>query len=661
MLLLTGATGSIGSRLLPLLLERGEDVRCLVREPRRLGARRVDVQIALGDLGEMSDPYLVRQALRGVDTVVHLAATIRDQPPHRIEELNGLATVRLLRAAERSGVERFHFFSALNATAAQRTRFFRAKWLAEQAVASSPLETTVFAPSIVYDHSDPWVTLLRRFSFLPVLPVSGRAGPRFQPIWAGGRGPLRGSARSTARTTDAAGRYELAGPETLTYDQMSDLVSRVAGRPRPLVHLPLPLVRSGLIALRSIFGEAVFATWEEAELMEVSMTSERGTADVAGARSRAAKDGRCPGGAPRGSRRSLDRASSLALVAAPARRDDAGAAEAATSSSASATAARPPSSTNSPSLIGKHPALLQTFHPWGNSLNAAYERWRETGTRPILHISTADDQTLAELITPKQIALGGGDNYLLQLNDFFAKQRAAGLHPPAGRAEPLPQRLVGGQLRRQPAGRRTHDRLVQAGLPPDRDDRPRRPDPGRDQRDPGRNRRCRRSTGPRGPTPTALPAAPVSIIWSPLPGGSPRVKGNFPGNYWPGSRWVDWVGTDFYSPYPVWRDLNRFYAQAAGRRKPFAITEWAVSGDDEPRFMRQMFAWMVKRPRVRMLVYYRGFGEAGNPYRLGLYPRSARLLRHKLNQRRFPQYAPFYPARPGEPPPVVAGTPNRVV
>src|SRR6185503_17461909 len=104
MLLLTGATGSVGSRLLPLLLESGEDVRCLVREPRRLGPRRVDVQIALGDLGEMSDPYLVRQALRGVDTVIHLAATIRDQPPHRIEELNGLATVRLLRqGAGRAG------------------------------------------------------------------------------------------------------------------------------------------------------------------------------------------------------------------------------------------------------------------------------------------------------------------------------------------------------------------------------------------------------------------------------------------------------------------------------------------------------------------------------------------------------------------------------
>ena len=276
MLLLTGATGSIGSRLLPLLLERGEDVRCLVREPRRLGERRVDVQIALGDLGEMSDPYLVRQALRGVDTVVHLAATIRDQPPHRIEELNGLATVRLLRAAERSGVKRFIFFSALNASATQRTRFFRAKWLAEEAVDSSPLETTVFAPSIVYDRSDPWVTLLRRFSFLPVMPVSGEGAARFQPIWA------QDAARCVvaALDRDDRDRYELAGPEALSYDEMSDLVSRVAGRPRPLVHLPLPLVRSGLIAIRSIFGEAVFATWEEAELMEVPMLSERGTADA---------------------------------------------------------------------------------------------------------------------------------------------------------------------------------------------------------------------------------------------------------------------------------------------------------------------------------------------------------------------------------------------
>ncbi len=173
-------------------------------------------------------------------------------------------------------MQRFVFFSALDAYAAQRTRFFRAKWLAEQAVSSSPLPTTVFSPSIVYDLSDPWITLLQRFSFLPVLPVSGDGKAEFQPIWA------EDVARCVVATLagEARPRHELAGPETLTYDQMSDLVSRVAGRPRPLVHIPLPLVRAGLLAMRSVFGEAVFATWEEAELMEVSMVSERGPADA---------------------------------------------------------------------------------------------------------------------------------------------------------------------------------------------------------------------------------------------------------------------------------------------------------------------------------------------------------------------------------------------
>src|SRR5919199_6051824 len=103
-LLLTGATGNVGSALLRRLTARGERVRCLVRDPRRLGSQRVRVQITLGDL---SDPASFRNALRGVDTVVHLAAAIRDQPRASMEELNAVATLRLVRAAERARTKRF--------------------------------------------------------------------------------------------------------------------------------------------------------------------------------------------------------------------------------------------------------------------------------------------------------------------------------------------------------------------------------------------------------------------------------------------------------------------------------------------------------------------------------------------------------------------------
>jgi hypothetical protein len=284
-------------------------------------------------------------------------------------------------------------------------------------------------------------------------------------------------------------------------------------------------------------------------------------------------------------------------------------------------------------LTGKHPALLQTFHPWGNSLNEAYERWRETATRPVLHISTADDQTLAELITPAQIALGYGDDYLLQLNQFFAEHGLPAYIRPLGE----PNRCLnawsavdcdgsqkGGEhttgwykqaFRRIAAIVRggqslegVNATLAEIGLPP--------------------------VTRTKGPPPTELPAAPVSIVWSPLPGGSPRVKGNFPGNYWPGRRWVDWVGTDFYSQYPVWKDLNRFYAGKQWKGKPVAMTEWAVSGTDDPRWVKQTITWTVRHPRVRMLVYYQGFGP-GNPYDLRPYPRTTNTLRLKIRRPNF--------------------------
>jgi uncharacterized protein YbjT (DUF2867 family) len=276
MILVTGATGTVGKALVPLLLERGDDVRVLVRDPRGLGRARVEVRIALGDLADLADPRVRRQALRGVDTVVHLAATIRDQPRGPVEELNGLATARLLRAAEDAGVERFCFFSAIGASEFQRTRFFRAKAIAERAVAEADLATTIFAPSIVYDRDDPWVTIMRRLALLPVLPISGSGRAAYQPIWA----------QDVARCVVAAlsdkesGRYELAGPETLTYDDIARVIARAAGHRRPLVHVPLALVRTSLIWLRRLVGEAAFATWEEAELMEVPMVTPRGPADV---------------------------------------------------------------------------------------------------------------------------------------------------------------------------------------------------------------------------------------------------------------------------------------------------------------------------------------------------------------------------------------------
>jgi uncharacterized protein YbjT (DUF2867 family) len=282
MLLLTGATGLVGSALLRRLVAAGEPVRCLVRDPRRLGAQRVRVQIALGDL---ADPPSFRNALRGVKTVVHLAGSIRDQAAGSIEELNGIATWRMVASAERAGVERFLLFSALDASTHHRARFFRAKALAEEAVQEAALHSIVIAPSIVYAPGDPWLTLLERLSLLPVMPVSGRGRALYQPIWAEDVADCVMTALKSPDADQHPGsprheRFELAGPDILSHTEIVRLLLRALGRRRVLVHVPTPVVSRCLRALEAVAGSRAFATWDEAELMEVPMISRHGTADA---------------------------------------------------------------------------------------------------------------------------------------------------------------------------------------------------------------------------------------------------------------------------------------------------------------------------------------------------------------------------------------------
>jgi NADH dehydrogenase len=276
-LLLTGATGLIGSSLLRRLNARGEPVRCLVRDPRRLGPERVRVQITIGDL---TDPRALRQAMRGARTVVHLAASHRDQPHATIEELAGMATWRLLRAAEQAGVEHFVFFSALGATPHHRSRLHRAKALAEHAVDAAALRTTTFAPSLVYAPGDRRLARLERLAWLPAVPLAGRGRARTQPIWAEDVADCVLAALERPGEERSHARFELAGPDVLTHREVVELALRAAHRRRRLLPVPAPLLRPLLRGYETLTGPAALATWDEAELLAVTMRTPRGTADA---------------------------------------------------------------------------------------------------------------------------------------------------------------------------------------------------------------------------------------------------------------------------------------------------------------------------------------------------------------------------------------------
>jgi hypothetical protein len=289
---------------------------------------------------------------------------------------------------------------------------------------------------------------------------------------------------------------------------------------------------------------------------------------------------------------------------------------------------------------GRRPAVYQYFFTPGwtrpRARSIHWQGWlvRKTawqGARAIFHLSTAHGGHGGSVVSPRGIARGRGDPYLLSLGRLIARSRAIvyvrlmaemnNFNNPycAVTASGSPRGPNHSPAAYRQAWRRAA--LILRG--------------GRRARI---DRRLRRLGMPGVRTREALlPRPKVSLMWNPFTAGLPHVPGNGPGAYWPGARYVDWVGTDLFANSPNFRGLARFYRDRRWRRKPFMLGEWALWGREDPRFVRRLFRWIRSHRRVRMEVYNQGAHLY--PYlRLRSFPRSARTLRRQLRSRRFAAY-----------------------
>ncbi|HWE58352.1 MAG TPA: hypothetical protein VG228_01555 [Solirubrobacteraceae bacterium] len=131
-----------------------------------------------------------------------------------------------------------------------------------------------------------------------------------------------------------------------------------------------------------------------------------------------------------------------------------------------------------------------------------------------------------------------------------------------------------------------------------------------------------------------LPTPKVAMVWVPMVGGSPDVPALEPAAYFPGRRWLDWVGTDFYSRYPNWTGLSSFYG-AYAHGAPFAFGEYAIWDGDNPGWAHTLFGWVGSHPRTQMMVY----NDASPDFYLSHFPASAGVIRSALAAPKFLAYA----------------------
>lgn len=247
-ILVTGASGFVGSHVLPELLAAGYRVRALVRGDvarrtilRRLPEeRRPALEFATGDVTE---PSTLPQAVAGADVVVHLVAIARDRNGGRdLTRINTGGTENIIVAMRGARVRRLIHLGALGITDDPALRYASSKARGEKAVMQSGLEWTILKPSIMWGERDGFFNTLAalvRFSPL-VVPLAGGGASRFQPI--GVEDTARIVRLSLERPATAPGAYELGGPRYWTYREMVAEVLRSMGKHRVLLAMPVPLI-----------------------------------------------------------------------------------------------------------------------------------------------------------------------------------------------------------------------------------------------------------------------------------------------------------------------------------------------------------------------------------------------------------------------------------
>ena len=254
MILVTGATGFIGPRVVRALRERDLPVRALVR---RSGSGTATTLAAWGAelaQGDMTDAGSLRRAVDGCDVVVHLVA-IRQGRAEEFRSVMEQGTRDLVAASREAGIRRFVLMSALGTSEETRNLvpYYHAKWDEEEAVRGSGIEHVIFRPSFVFARDGGILPTFRKLARLtPVTPIIGSGRQRIQPIW------IEDLAAYFAAAVDhgeAANRlFELGGPDVVSWNEFWEQLKHALGMRRPSVHVPTGLMRVNALLTERLPG-----------------------------------------------------------------------------------------------------------------------------------------------------------------------------------------------------------------------------------------------------------------------------------------------------------------------------------------------------------------------------------------------------------------------
>jgi uncharacterized protein YbjT (DUF2867 family) len=233
--LVTGATGYIGGRLAPVLLDRGCVVRALARSPDKLAGVpwRDRVEVVRGDLGE---PDSLTAAFQGVDVVFYLVHSMGTSQDFVAEEARSARNV--VTAARRAGVPRLVYLGGLHPSGADLSPHLRSRTAVGEVLLDSTIEAVVLQAGIVIGAGSASFEMMRHLTDrLPAMTTPKWVHNKIQPIAIDD--VLHYLAEAVTAAVPGSRTWDVGGPDVLEYGEAMQVYAEVAGlRRRLIVALP---------------------------------------------------------------------------------------------------------------------------------------------------------------------------------------------------------------------------------------------------------------------------------------------------------------------------------------------------------------------------------------------------------------------------------------
>ena len=235
LILVTGATGYIGGRLIPRLLELGYRVRCLVRDPVRLQGRswQADVEIVAGDVLQ---PESLAPAMQGVSAAYYLVHSLAGGSDFHQRDLT--AAGHFGAAARAAGIERIIFLGGLAEAASGLSEHLRSRQQTGDSLRSAGVPVTEFRAGVIVGSGSLSFEMIRYLTErVPVMICPRWVYTRTQPI--GIRDVLEYLAAALAVPESSGQVIEIGGADVVTYGEMMTIYAEVRGLKRWMVPVPV--------------------------------------------------------------------------------------------------------------------------------------------------------------------------------------------------------------------------------------------------------------------------------------------------------------------------------------------------------------------------------------------------------------------------------------